>query len=140
MSETVQTADAKREWVHRVLGLDTASGSGVEPPGLRDQVNELGLRLRELANTPGFPKLAKRFADAVAALKAGKWSIADAVLTEIEPEITGALSGARGEEAADVVRAARAWRDACTAGIGRDRHVQDRRHRGAAGRGRARAR
>ncbi len=113
MSETLRAVDEKRDWLRRVLGIDPARGTTSEPPGLRGQLNELGLRLRELSATPGFTALAKRFAQGVAALKAGDWSTVAAALEEIEPQITGALSGARGDEAAEVVRAARAWRDAC---------------------------
>ena len=111
MSASTGATDARREWLKRVLGFDFPADT--EPAGLRDRLNLLGLRLRELAKTPDAASLSRRFADAVTALKAGDWGATTAALDDIEPRITGALSSARGADAADVIRASRAWRDAC---------------------------
>ena len=71
MPDAIESVDVKQAWVRRVLGIDIRSASGAEPEGLRGQLNEIGLNLRQLSATPGFPAIAKRFAEAVAALKAG---------------------------------------------------------------------
>jgi hypothetical protein len=112
MSASAGATDDRREWLKRVLGFDFAASA--EPAGLRDRLNLLGLRLRELARTPDAASLSRRFADAVTALKAGDWAATAAALDDIEPRIIGSLSSARGADAAEVVRASRAWRDACT--------------------------
>jgi hypothetical protein len=108
-----QDSGAKRAWLERVLGIQFAAVADAEPPDLRGRLNETGLRVREMARTEDGPALVASFTEAVNAMKAQDWeSVAD-ILDEINPIIEEGLSSARGGEAASVIRAANAWRDAC---------------------------
>jgi hypothetical protein len=142
MSDVVSGSAVKNTWVLRVLKVDVAAPGhdpkvqGVPPeegqpgPGpldageVRGRLNELGLLLRNLGQTPEKARLATRFADAVTALKASDLAGASAVLDELEGQIRGSQSVARaneikgqdGEENVSLVaiaRASLAWREAC---------------------------
>ena len=115
------TTDGKRDWIARVLGVELGGvdrggapgeGGGKEPPGLRQRLNAIGLRVRELGKAPEAGPLTQRFVGAVQALKDGDWRAAETTLDEIEPLIGEALSSARGEEARRVIGNAKLWRDA----------------------------
>lgn len=111
MSDTDTIAESKHDWIRRVLGVEPG-GTIREPPGLRGRLNAVGLQIRDLGQAPEAGQLARRFAQAVRALKAAQWQETESILEEIEPLIAGHLSTARSEEAQRVVASARVWREA----------------------------
>jgi len=118
MSDTI-VADAgmqaKHAWVQRVLKIDVGERSGnppIDPGEVRDRLNEIGLKIRELSALPEAADIRKRFADAVQALKAGMLEDTLAILDEIEPQLIELLPMARGKEAGRVIGSAKAWRGA----------------------------
>jgi hypothetical protein len=119
MSDVVAdvSMQTKRAWLTQVLGISwedggDTQGGHLEAGDVRDRLNELGLKLRELGALPEGAGLKKDFAEAVAALKAGRLEDAWAILDEIEPTLIELLPMARGKEAARVVGSAKAWRAA----------------------------
>lgn len=119
MSDTMTgvSVQTKRDWLTQALGIswgDTAEipGDALDPGDVRDRLNEIGLKLRELGALPQGADLKKHFADAVGALKSGRLDDAWAILDEIEPLLIELLPMARGKEAARVVGSAKAWRTA----------------------------
>jgi hypothetical protein len=136
MPDTVHGHDHKQAWVERVLNVRLAPmpgqaeplppqthvpempelpthETGHDPTELRGRLNETGIRLRDLAHNEGFQALSERFAEAVQALKSNDWDEVVDALDEVEEAMAGQLSGARGEAAGRVIRAANAWRQAC---------------------------
>jgi hypothetical protein len=113
MSEAVAAIDPRHAWVERVLGIQIKAAPNVEPPDLRGRLNETGLAVREMAKTEGGPALVARFTEAVNAMKGKDWDTVARILDEMEQLVSGGLSSARGQEAASVIKAAHAWRDAC---------------------------
>jgi len=97
------------------------ASSGPSEQDVRDRVNTLGLRLRELAKHPDFEKLRAQFTTATNALRSKDMQGASDLLDLIDADITKALSAARGQEVQpdngpslrQMAQAALSWREAC---------------------------
>lgn len=122
--EIDKSEEMRRAWLLQVLGFsveqgalvldaeDGTSGDKIDPAELRSRLNEIGLRVRVLGADPEAEEIKQQFKQAVAALDSGDLETTSLILDEIEPLIAGALSAARGADAARVIGSAKAWRSA----------------------------